>query len=150
MRQIAICYALAGAGLVLAADAAGAQLVADAGPVAEVELEVAAEVEPAEPAPGAALDAILDAVRRGHWLVAVGGVLWLLVYLLRSARLRALVPFVGTRLGGYSIAFAVPVLAAVAASLYAGQSVSVELVFGALGAGLVAIGLHQGRKDAAE
>jgi len=148
-----IYLALIAAGLGLAAQsAAGAQPAPDAGAVLELApVEVAVEVpdELAEPAPGDALGGILEAVRGGRWLVAVGGALWLLVYLLRSAKLRELVPFIGTRGGGYTVALGVPALAVIAAALYAGEAVSVELIFGALGAGLVAIGLHQGRRDVA-
>lgn len=144
-----ICYALIVAGLVLAASSASAQVDADAGPECVIVHELTSDQTQPEPAPRDALGAILEAVRAGRWLVAVGGVLWLLVYLLRAEKLRALVPWLGTRLGGYAVAVGTPVLAAIAAALYAGEGVGAELVFGAIGAGFVAIGLHQGRKDAA-
>ena len=144
-----IYLAFIAAGLGLAAQSAAGQPAPDAGAVLELApVEVAVEVH-VEPAPDDALGGILEAVRGGRWLVAVGGALWLLVYLLRSAKLRELVPFIGTRLGGYTVALGVPALAVIAAALYAGEAVSVELIFGSLGAGLVAIGLHQGRRDVA-
>lgn len=132
---VAIALAAAGASISYAQTDA----VSDAG-------ELPAADDPG-PDPSDALGGILDAVRAGRWVVAIGGVLWILVYALRAQRLRRWIPWLGTRSGGYVIAFGLPVIAALAAGMYDDGTVSIDLILAALGTGFVASGLHGAKKD---
>jgi len=86
------------------------------------------------------------ALTSGKWLPAVGAALMLLIAGIRKFGTKIL-PWLGTRKGGYALAFTTAMLTAVGVSMSAGEF-SWAVVVNAVGLGFAAIGVHQALKDA--
>lgn len=123
----------------------------DAAPAAPSSTETPAPpAQPArEPTTGEALSGLVAALRGGEWLLAAGGILWLLVHLLRWRRLAGWFPWLRSRVGGYVLAFGLSFAVAIATAITAGQGISLGLVLGAVAAGFAAIGMHDTARDVA-
>lgn len=99
------------------------------------------------PGVGEAIEHAARAAADGQWLLALGGVLWLAIAVLRSRWLLGRVDWFRSRIGGYVINGAVAGITVIAATLYAGESVSVSTFLAAASAAMAASGLHQTSKD---
>lgn len=122
----------------------------EAAPAAPAPAEVAAPVAPTVTEDLNAkklLPQLLEMVRSGKWSAAVGIFIMLLVAGIRGYG-RKLLPWLGTQLGGYVLAFLTATGAVMGAALAAGMSFSFSLLGNSITVGLAAIGAHQAFKDA--
>lgn len=113
-------------------------------PVAEAPAPAAEN--PAKEDPGGVAQGVYDALKNGHYLMAFGGVLMFLVWLLRWGAVK-LSSWFESKLGGFVLAFATSFALTLGEAFWAGHGFSLVLFGGALSAAWMAAGQWGHLKD---
>ena len=119
---------------------AGNALAQDAGPMEDAG-PVAAEVAvpDLEEDPGGFFSMVYERLHNGEWLMAFGGMLILIVFLVRKV-LSKWIKWFDTKLGGYTVSFGTAMLLALGTALLAGQGISIGLMLTAVSVAFAASG----------
>lgn len=135
-------------GLGLAMAAGSADAVTDAGVAALASSPVSPDDSAvAESTSSALAGDVYGALKGGQWLVAFGLALLVLVRVTRDSAAK-LLPWLGSRWGGYSYAAGWALAMTIGTTLAAGEGFSWALVMAAAGAAWTAVGQHSTAQDA--